>query len=422
MKLALISIATLFFASTVLAADGFIKLDFDVHRGRGSKTSAFKSSAKSRGGRKGYHGSVKGAGNSTVFASSGASSIAVDNELTFYSVNVTVGTPPQQVEVLLDTGSADLWVPSTSQEGSGAFVSRKSSTYKSLNEKFHILYGDYTYATGVYATDTFALEGNFNIPNFQFGYATLTNSTPVLGIGYKTLEATTQSEPLYDNLVYRLSEAGLIEVPAFSLYLNDISSVTGSIIFGGIDNDKYSGDLVSIPVSSYEQDGTDYGYIYYQIPLNSVTFGGKTVQDGGSYLFDSGTTISEVNSAVVESIANSIGAHLDDASGFYIYDVGSVDLTQTVSFTFGSKTIEVTLEQLQYSYNWLVSTTGDADPYDVSHDTYGVLGLAPIPGGLGILGDNFLRSAYVVFNIQDHTLSLAQVKYTSESSISVILN
>ena len=32
-----------------------------------------------------------------------------------------------------------------------------------------------------------------------------------------------------------------------------------------------------------------------------------------------------------------------------------------------------------------------------------------------ILGDNFLRSAYIVYDLDDNEISLAQVKYTSAS-------
>ncbi|KGU25234.1 candidapepsin-5, partial [Candida albicans P75063] len=37
-----------------------------------------------------------------------------------------------------------------------------------------------------------------------------------------------------------------------------------------------------------------------------------------------------------------------------------------------------------------------------------------------ILGDNFLRSAYVVYNLDDKKISMAPVKYTSESDIVAI--
>ena len=45
-----------------------------------------------------------------------------------------------------------------------------------------------------------------------------------------------------------LLSAGYIARRLFSLYLDDVSSSTGSVLFGGIDTIKYPGELVSFPI------------------------------------------------------------------------------------------------------------------------------------------------------------------------------
>lgn len=46
---------------------------------------------------------------------SGTLPVALANEETDYLVNIEVGTPPQKLQVQIDTGSSDLWVPDVSQ-------------------------------------------------------------------------------------------------------------------------------------------------------------------------------------------------------------------------------------------------------------------------------------------------------------------
>jgi hypothetical protein len=50
------------------------------------------------------------------------------SELSYFS-NVEIGTPAQTFNVIIDTGSSDLWVYSQDSAGSG-YVSSDSSTYQ----------------------------------------------------------------------------------------------------------------------------------------------------------------------------------------------------------------------------------------------------------------------------------------------------
>lgn len=72
---------------------------------------------------------------------------------------VLIGTPPQSFTIDFDTGSADLWVPSSTCdtgpcEGHSKFDADSSSSYQQEYGSFSIVYGDGSSAEGSVAQDT----------------------------------------------------------------------------------------------------------------------------------------------------------------------------------------------------------------------------------------------------------------------------
>ena len=70
---------------------------------------------------------------------------------------ITIGTPAQSFNVDFDTGSSDLWVPSSSCDNCGyhnTYDSHASSSSKSQNGTFKIHYGDNSTTSGPIYTDT----------------------------------------------------------------------------------------------------------------------------------------------------------------------------------------------------------------------------------------------------------------------------
>jgi hypothetical protein len=65
---------------------------------------------------------------------------------------IGVGTPPMSFEMILDTGSADIWFPSVPCQSCGnhsLFQPQNSSTFSAVNETWSLQYMDGSYAQGV---------------------------------------------------------------------------------------------------------------------------------------------------------------------------------------------------------------------------------------------------------------------------------
>lgn len=68
-----------------------------------------------------------------------------------------------------------------------------------------------------------------------------------MGIGYDSNESGTAPNGTYPSVMDNLVDQGIIARKAYSLYLNDLESNRGSVVFGGIDTTKYTGELVALP-------------------------------------------------------------------------------------------------------------------------------------------------------------------------------
>jgi hypothetical protein len=138
-----------------------------------------------------------------------------------------------------------------------------------------------------------------------------TNTTPamaaaggIMGIGYPSLEDTSVQ---YPNFMDQMVGNKLTNTKIYSLWLNDQGSSTGSILFGGIDTEKYFGTLYSMPV---HQDSLG-NYSQFNVGLTSVTV---TPGVGFSIPITNASF-----SATVEFVSSTYGIFLPDDAVDIIY-------------------------------------------------------------------------------------------------------
>ncbi|KAI1841747.1 hypothetical protein JX265_007149 [Neoarthrinium moseri] len=332
---------------------------------------------------------------------------------TLYTVNIGIGTPEQPITVLLDTGSSELVVNPTCATGGGAtavafclttgvYAELLSLTHTDLLTAATIDYGS-GQATVDYVTDHVDIGATLVAQQFGQNVLSVNVYIGILGLGLRPNAATTQYTYVLDNFV----QQGFISSRVFSLDLQTIGNPTGSVIFGGIDLAKFSGALEKLPILDLTAaTGSDR----YYIGCNAigVTYNGAqtNVFTGTLPVFlDSGTTISRLPTTVYQGIvAQFPGAILDPAgSGLYIVPCTAPNSDTSVDFTFNTKTIRV-------AYSDFVVQAGA---------NICVLGVLPETSGEAVLGDTFLRAAYVVFDQDNRNALIAQGASCGQQIISV---
>ncbi|KAI6825250.1 acid protease [Hortaea werneckii] len=345
----------------------------------------------------------------------------LDNQETLYFMNITIGTPGQDLRMHIDTGSSDLWVNTPSSDicdgtgqyaqynydicaDSGTYAPNKSSTYEYVNDEFNISYVDGTGASGDYVKDVVKFGGvSLEGQQFAIGY-TSSSSEGVLGIGYPINEvavAYNGGNP-YPNIPVHLVNDGHINTNAYSLWLNDLDASTGSILFGGVNTEKFEGTLAEIPI--VQENG------YYAEFIIALTAMGTNGDEGSIFsdqaipaLLDSGSSLMYLPTRIANALYDGFNAEYDESQGTAFVDCSLANSDTTLEFTFSGVTISVAM-------NELVIVAG----YSSRGIPACILGISPT-SSTPVLGDTFLRSAYVVYNIAGNEIAMAQTNFNSTS-------
>lgn len=337
-------------------------------------------------------------------------SASLKDEQSFYTTELELGTPKQKFRLLLDTGSSDTWVFSKedtydcgygSCDYTGQFTKNQSSTYSQVDEDFAFYYLNGN-AKGKFAKDTLTIGGK-ETKNFQFGLSDDAFGpdplTGIAGIGFKDREATKNK---YPNLPEALKAAGHINKVAYSLYLNDNS---GNIVFGGVDEAKFHGDLVEHKMTDERKIQIDFHEVAVSGTVCSSDDDGATAAQ-----LDTGSTLSYIDDTVLNRVFLKlpvfIGDYLENQGA---YKISCMPPQFDVSFTFGDQKLHINGSDLiiPVSRNWS----------DLDKGCYFGITSNKHSRGQTILGGTFLRSVYAVVDLEDKTVSLAPIKKTDETKL-----
>lgn len=348
---------------------------------------------------------VPDSGNRLITRANQAFADRLENQKFFYSANVGIGNPAQSLNLLLDTGSSDTWVftPQTKMlsrsKPNSIFDPSKSKTYRSNGTSYSIAYG-IGQTTGNWGTDMFRI-GGATINSLSFGIATRADTNNgIIGIGRPEAETTYKSGYVYENLPMRMASEGLINSAAYSLYLNDLNSKEGTILFGGVDVNKFVGKLHILPVSHPRHLG-----ITMQAMRSDGRVKDNMIPRPQVAVLDSGTSLSYFPASVVDTLHGVLNANPSFTIGEKYYC--DCNVTKNLILNFGS--VEIAVRNYQFLWpieqivNPLISTF--AFPPNSCY-----IGIEKTQAGMDfiLLGDNMLRSFYTVYDLQNNRIAIAQ--------------
>ncbi|KAI9033121.1 aspartic peptidase domain-containing protein [Hyaloraphidium curvatum] len=339
---------------------------------------------------------------SSPVAASGEHGVPLTNYMNAqYFGEIGIGTPPQPFTVVFDTGSSNLWVPSTRCSSIACFLHRRfdasqSSTFKENGTEFAIRYGTGS-LEGVISNDVVTIA-DIEIEGQDFGESVkepgitfaLGRFDGILGLGYDTISVQHVTPPFY-TMVNRK----LVDKPVIGVWLNNGGDDDGGeIVLGGVNEEHYEGPVTWAPVI---RKG------YWEVELQGAKLGGKKLPiETKRAAIDTGSSLFAMPVAEADELNQRIGGKKNFA-GQYILDCGTVASLPVLNLTFAGKEFELTPDD--YVLRAGASPIGGGEQC-----ISGFMGIdiPPPAGPLWIVGDVFLRVYYSIYDLGQNRVGFAR--------------
>ncbi|KAI8626938.1 eukaryotic aspartyl protease [Xylariaceae sp. FL1651] len=320
---------------------------------------------------------------------------------TEYLCEVSIGTPAQTLLLDFDTGSADLWVFSSSlskslQNGHNIYNSSESSTSKDLTGKtWQIQYGDGSSASGTCVSDVLNV-GGLSIQNQTVELATKLSTQfaqgtgdGLLGLAFGTIntvmDANGQSDPAATPVENMITQGDIptdAQLFTSAFYSQRDENPDSFYTFGYIDQ-----DLVTQSGADISWVNIDNSQGFWSFPSESVSINGQQMtSSGNTAIADTGTTLALMSDEVVDALYKQIpGATYDSTQQGYIFPTSvTADDLPDFSVAVGDTQFVIQKEALAFALA------------DDGHWYGGVQSRGTMT--FDILGDVFLRNIYAIWD------------------------
>jgi len=299
---------------------------------------------------------------------------------------IYIGEPQQEFTVVFDTGSSNLWIPSSKCSDKACkahtrYNHSKSSLYQPDGRDLSIRYGTGS-MKGVLSKDKITMGGVASTQPIIFGEATTLDDfflnakmDGILGLAFQSISSD-HVEPVFEAF-YR---QGLIKDNSFSFYLTDEPNAEGSkLILGGVDERYYEGKLNYHYLSSED---------YWSIKLDGIAVGNQIEGQGASAIIDSGTSLILMNPAIY----GALGLPKNQ-----VVNCSEIQDYPTISIVIDGVNYDLTPEQyiLQIEQGWETQCiSGIEQGYPFGQDV--------------ILGDTFMKNYYTHWDYGKKRIGIAK--------------
>ncbi|KAH7335273.1 acid protease [Rhizoctonia solani] len=345
-----------------------------------------------------------GSGSASSKRASGVNELVNRGTDSLYYGSIAVGTPPVAFDVILDTGSSDLWLASstcyTGCQGVPTFNGANSSSFQNLTTAFSIRYGS-GQAAGELGSDTMQMAG-FQVTGQTFALADQVSSgllsnpiSGLLGLGWSSI-ASSGAVPFWETL----AKNNQLTEPVMSFFLTRFINATGArtqepggeFMLGGTNTNLYTGDIDYVNIPSGRES-------YWLIPLTSVGVNGANILGSTvNAAIDTGTTLVGGPTASIEAIFAQIPNSepgTGDYEGYYLYPCST---SVTITMTFSSRTWTIDPADFRLMRASSTMCVGAFFALNLS-------GSAPS----WIVGDTFLKNVYSVYRYNPPSVGFASL-------------
>uniref|UniRef100_A0A914L956 Peptidase A1 domain-containing protein n=1 Tax=Meloidogyne incognita TaxID=6306 RepID=A0A914L956_MELIC len=335
----------------------------------------------------------------------------IDSYNTIFTATVTIGTPGQEFNVVIDTGSTSFWVldssccQSNSEENGDSIVNKfdssSSSTFLTTNTEFECRYADGTFSEGLLGIDKLKF-GSKNDPN------TFTVPTALIGLASDAQSGGSMFElkidgifglgpPRSDDLcgfespLYTAYKNKLINKSIFSVYMHNSKDsgngeYGGDITFGAIDKEHCGSPVHWVKA---------HNSIYWRFRLDSLSHKGNSID------IKSKEAISDTGSSLISGPKTAVKHIYDSIGDIEIYE-GMILIPCDKDF----EPVVFTIDGMDFKLGKEVLTIRNED----IGDEFCEFGIASGGSELWIFGDPFIRKYCTVYDFGQRKIGFVAQK------------